>query len=268
MIDPEVRKMKRTPVSIRLEDFPVPFHRYLEDVSIFDSSCSPEARVWFIDRGEGFFLKSAPAGALKKEAAMTDFFHQKGLGPEVLSYVRQDQDWLLTRRVPGEDCLDPEHLADPRWLCDTTAMLLRQLHETDPTGCPVDRKADYLSTVTENHHLGRYDKNLFPDNWGYANSEDAWRVVCEAAPLLKNDTLLHGDYCLPNIILKDRHLSGFIDLGSGGLGDRHIDLFWGIWSLNFNLKTNTWKDRFLDVYGRDVIYPELLEAIGAFEVFL
>ena len=93
-------------------------------------------------------------------------------------------------------------------------------------------------------------------------------MVYEAAPALEHHTLLHGDYCLPNIILNDRRLSGFIDVGSGGLGDRHIDLFWGIWSLEFNLKTPRWKDRFLDAYGRELVQAELLECIGAFEVFL
>ena len=260
--------MKRTQVAIRPKDFPAPFHKLLEGATLFDSSCSPEARVWLIDKASGFFLKSAPAGTLEKEAQMTSFFHQKRLGPEVLSYIREDRDWMLTERIPGEDCLHPGHLEDPKWLCDTTATLLRQLHETDATGCPVDRTADYIATAAANHHQGNYDGTLFPDNWGYDSPEEAWKVLCEAAPALQHDTLLHGDYCLPNIILKDRRLSGSIDLGNGGLGDRHIDLFWGIWSLGFNLKTDRWKNRFLDAYGRDVIQPELLNAIGAFEVFL
>ena len=84
---------------------------------------------------------------------------------------------------------------------------------------------------------------------------------------MKNDTLLHGDYCLPNILLDDWKFSGFIDLDSGGVGDRHIDLFWGAWTLRFNLHTDAWCDRFLDAYGRDRIEPEILRAIAAFEVF-
>ena len=260
--------MKRTFVEVSPENFPVPFRSLLEGARLFDSSCSQEARVWLIDREEGFFLKTAAGGSLEKEAVMTDFFHRKGLGAEVLGYIREERDWLLTRRVSGEDCLDPGYLADPKWLCDTTAELLRQLHDTDPTGCPVDRTADYIAAAEQNFRIGHYDLTLFPDNWGYASVEEAWETVCATAPFLRHDVLLHGDYCLPNIILKDRRLSGFIDLGNGGLGDRHIDLFWGIWSLQFNLKTDRWKDRFLDAYGRDRIEPELLDRIGAFEVFL
>ena len=259
--------MKRTQIDLSLHNFPTQFHSLLANSQIFDSSCSAEARVWFIDHHEGFFLKSAPKGALEKEAVLTDYFHQKGLGAELLSYLSQEQDWMLTRRLPGEDCLDSGHLEDPKWLCDTTAYLLRQLHDTEAANCPVEMIGSYIAEAKRNYLQGHFDTDLFPDNWGYTCAEDAWKVVCEAAPVLQHDTLLHGDYCLPNIILKDRKLSGFIDLGNGGLGDRHIDLFWGSWSLGFNLKTDRWKERFLDAYGRDCIQPELLEAIGAFEVF-
>ena len=68
-------------------------------------------------------------------------------------------------------------------------------------------------------------------------------------------------------MLDDWRFSGFIDLGNGGVGDRHIDLFWGIWSLGFNLKTDRYADRFLDAYGRDRVEPELLRIVAAYEVF-
>ena len=258
--------MKRTPIQPDFARFPAEFHNLLT-APVFDSSCSKEARVYFIDRDGGYFLKSAPAGTLQKEAAMDRFFHEKGLGPQVLSYVTGQQDWLLTARVPGEDCLHAQYISDPKRLCDTTAQILRQLHEIPADGCPVDRTADYIATALENHRTGRYDSTLFPDNWGYACAEDAIAVVREFAPALKSDTLLHGDYCLPNILLQNWKFTGFIDLGAGGMGDRHIDLFWGVWSLFFNLKTDAWGDRFLYVYGRDKIDKDILAAIAAFEVF-
>lgn len=259
--------MKRTLIQPELSQFPAEFHALLT-APVFDSSCSPEARVYFIDRDGGLFLKSAPAGTLQKEAAMDRFFCEKGFGPQVLSYQTTDRDWLLTAAVPGEDCLHEKYIADPQRLCDTTALLLRQLHETPIDGCPIpDRTADYIATAEQNFRTGRYDATLFPDNWGYASAGEAMAVVREFSPALKHDTLLHGDYCLPNILLQDWRLSGFIDLGAGGAGDRHIDLFWGVWSLFFNLKTDAWGDRFLDVYGRDKIDKDILGSIGAFEVF-
>lgn len=260
--------MLRTRIDIDLTHFPECFHPFLKHCPVYDSSCSPEANVWFLEKDGGLYLKRAAKGTLKTDASMTQFFHGKGLAAQVVAYAQLEQDWLLTSRVPGEDCVFQQYLDDPKRLSALLGQLLRQLHETDIDGCPVpDRTKSYLQTVSENYHNRRFDDSLFPDNWGYASAEDAWRVVQEMGPYLKSDTLLHGDYCLPNVMLDNWKFSGFIDLGGGGVGDRHIDLFWGLWSLNFNLKTNAWSDRFLDAYGRDRIDSEILNAIGAFEVF-
>lgn len=199
---------------------------------------------------------------------MTRFFHEKGLGAEVLCYLSRERDWMLTRRVAGEDCTHADYLADPKRLCDLTATLLRALHETTFDGCPVPhRTADYLAAAEEGYRIGRYDTSLFPNNWGYASAEEAIEVVRREGHLLRTDALLHGDYCLPNILLDGWKLSGFIDLGNGGVGDRHIDLFWGAWSLFFNLKTDRYRDRFFDAYGKDKIESELLRIVAAAEVF-
>ena len=147
--------------------------------------------------------------------------------------------------------------------------LLRQLHETDPTGCPIPNHTEaYRRRAEENHRRGYCELDLFPEkDWGFSSPEEAWRVAAENGKYLQNDTLLHGDYCLPNILLNNWRFSGFIDLDSGGVGDRHVDVFWGVWTLFFNLKTNRYYDRFLDAYGREKIEPELLRTVAAFEIF-
>lgn len=260
--------MKRVKIQPDISRFPGIFHPLINGAEVFDSSCSPEARVWFLDRDGGYYLKTAPKGALTRETEMIKFYHSKGLGAEVLAYESTDADWLLTRRVPGEDCLYPDYMEDPVRLCDTTAELLRMLHETPVAGCPVpNRTAEYLETARRNFEAKVYDVSLFPDNWGYASAEEAWRVIENQGHLLKADTLLHGDYCFPNILLDNWKLSGFIDLGAGGVGDRHVDLFWGTWSLQFNLKTDRLRDRFLDVYGREQIQEEMFRLVAAVEVF-
>lgn len=260
--------MDRTPITIDLATFPEVFHEILKDTPIFDSSCSHTARVYFLDREDGFFLKSAPKGSLEQEKIMSEFFWKNRLGPEVLAFAQTDRDWMLTRRIPGEDCTNWQYLDDPKRLCDTLAEVLRMLHDTPISGYSLpDRTAALIRTAAENHRLGKWDDALFPDNWGYRSAEGAWSAVEQIAPLLKSDTLIHGDYCLPNILLKDWVFSGLLDLGAAGRGDRHMDLFWGCWSLGFNLKTDGYRDRFLDCYGRDRFEPEILNAIGAFEVF-
>ena len=184
--------------------------------NIYDSFCSPEARVYFIEKGIGYYLKHSGKGALAREAAMTKYFHTKGIGTEVLDYVSEDGDWLLTSAVCGEDCTHEKYLADPRRLCDTLAYELRKLHETDCAGCPVpDRTAEYLAGAEQNYITGNYDKSHFPDSFGYRGAEEAHDVLSEGKDALQSRVLLHGDYCLPNIILKNWKLSAFIDVDCG-----------------------------------------------------
>jgi kanamycin kinase len=261
--------MKRKEVAFCPEMFPEELRSFVSRYSLFDSSCSKEARVWMLEGSERFFLKSAAAGTLKTEADMTRYFHSKGLGAEVLNYLSAEQDWLLTRAIPGEDCTFPKYWDDPKRLCDTTATLLRQLHEESTEGCPVtDRCSTYLANARRGYEAGYCELDLFPEqNWSFSSAEEAWKLVAENGNDLKNDTLLHGDYCLPNIMLDNWKFTGFIDVGRGGVGDRHIDIFWGVWTLYFNLKTNAYDNRFLDAYGRDKIQPELLRTVAALETF-
>lgn len=257
------RLLQQLPVEL-----PQELRQFVARAKVYDSSCSPEAKVYFIDQGEGYYLKYAGRGMLGKEAGMAGYFHARGLGPEVICYLSDDHDWLLTMAAAGEDCLHENYLSQPQRLCDTIAYALRRLHEMDHSGCPVpDRTAEYLAAAENNYHTGNDDRSLFPHSFGYRSAEEAHMVLMRYRDTLQDRVLLHGDYCLPNILLDNWKFSAFIDVGRGGVGDRHIDIFWGAWTLWFNLKTNRYRERFLDAYGRDEVELEKLRVIAAAEVF-
>ena len=260
--------MKRTLVEKIEFELPDELVKFTVGARLYDSSCSPEARVWFVDKDNGYYLKTCGVGTLKKEAEMTSYFSSKGLGAEVLCYISDERDWLLTERVKGEDCTHAQYISDPKRLCDTIASELRKLHETDFASCPTqDRMTEYFALAETNYKSGNYDKTSFPDSFGYRSAEEAWAVLCEGRNDINDRVLLHGDYCLPNIMLDNWRLSKFIDLGNGGVGDRHVDLFWGAWTLWFNLKTDKYRNRFFDAYGRDRVDAEKIKIIAAAEVF-
>ncbi len=260
--------MQRKPIEIDIYNYPEEYRALLKNSCVYDSSCSREAKVIFVDRDGGYYLKNAPRSSLSTEAEMGEYFNKKSLSSRVLSYLSLDSDWLLTERVKGEDCTFGKYLSDPKKLCDTTASLLRELHATDFSGCPVrDRLSSYEKTAEENHKLGKGCLSLFSGNFGFSSIDEAWKVWQEGKDKLKNNTLIHGDYCLPNIMLDDWKFSGFIDLGNGGVGDRHIDIFWGVWTLFFNLGTEEYTSRFLDAYGRENVDTDLLRVVAAAEVF-
>ena len=90
--------------------------------------------------------------------------------------------------------------------------------------------------------------NDFPSEFHYIFENT--RVYADFT-FMKPDTFIHGDFCLPNIILDNWKFSTLIDLGFAGACDRHIDIYWVLWSLNHNLKTDRYTDYFLDLYGKE-----------------
>lgn len=112
-----------------------------------------------------------------------------------------------------------------------------------------------------------YSKALLPQ-FQINSREEAFQLIQEQGHLLKTDAFIHGDACLPNFILKDAsRFSCFIDLGLADFSDRHIDLFWAVWSLNYNLDNPKYAELFLDYYGREEVDTNKLRLVAAFEAF-
>ena len=224
--------MELRKVDLCLEGFPEELKLILVDCEIFDSSCGSDAKVYYLDTG--FFLKIAEAGKLKLEAEMIHRFHERGLGVEVVKYISNDRDFMLTKAAFGKDCT--HYLEHPKELCETLAKAMRELHAQSIEDMPVSSVMEYYET-----------------RWG------------EGEKRLQYDTLIHGDYCLPNIILDQMKFSSYIDLALAGVGDRHVDIYWVLWSLSYNLKTDEYREYFLELYGRENIDEAILEMISKIE---
>jgi kanamycin kinase len=208
---------------------PLALRPYLSGAALLRESigCS-DAQTYYVERDGGYVLKIAAPGALARAAAMTRFLHGHGLAARVVAYASEAQDWLLTERLPGESCIAARYLAEPERLCDALAESLLRLHALPSDGCPL-----------------RAQTGL---------SDDA------PTPY---DVVLHGDACLPNVLLNDWAFSGFVDLGDGGVGDRHVDIYWVLWSMQYNLKSDAYRGRFLDAYGRSFLDDERLRLVTA-----
>ena len=107
--------MQHIPWDGDMAEFPEPLRRYLRPGHVFDSSSSAEATVYYSDIGQGCYIKKARHGALRNEAAMTRYFHDKGLSAAVLHYGQDHDgnDWLATACLPGDDCTASLYVREP-----------------------------------------------------------------------------------------------------------------------------------------------------------
>ena len=68
--------------------------------------------------------------------------------------------------------------------------------------------------------------------------------------LLKADALIHGDYCLPNIMGNQDEISGFIDLGRAGIADIWQDIALCMRSMHRNFGTRKYEEMLLECLGK------------------
>ncbi len=222
--------MLKKEITININDFPDELHDKLKDATIYDSSSHPSATVLYSDLG--YYIKIAEKGQLAKEAEMSRLFEHNGMGVHVVSYISAAKDYMVTTPAKGEDAL--HYLDDPERLCTVLADAMKFLHSRPISDFPVSPCMDL------------YDSS--PNGI-----------------LMKRDTLIHGDLCLPNIILDNWKFSSFIDVGLAGVGDKHIDIYWMLWSLNHNLKTDKYTDYFLELYGKDNLDKDILKIVAETE---
>lgn len=249
--------MIKRKIRINIHDYPAELHPLLGAGEIYDSSSSPQAQTLYCTAG--FYIKTAPKSTLSLEAELCRRFHSMGLGVEVTHYLSTDKDYFVTRCALGDDLL--HHLDEPKTVCRILASALRMLHSQPTQNLPVSA---LFRTYTEPKDAPS-NEFLPIKRFPISSKEEALQIIHASKHKLKADTLIHGDACLPNIICHEGNFSTFIDLGQAGVGDRHMDLYWAIWSLEFNLQTDDYTDYFLDLYGADAVDPDVLKLIAALE---
>jgi kanamycin kinase len=239
--------------------FPEEIRRMVQGSLLYDSSCGDTARVYYADCG--LYVKAAAPGSLAHEARMGQVFHEKGLGPEVVDYLPLAQDWLVTREAKGQDLI--HHTDKPLLLCGLMGEKLRLLHEISGENLP---QSPSIRAYRQGNGDGeRFERYVLMNSFPLASRDEAVQLGQVYRPQLKTDVLIHGDACLPNMMLEDGKITSLIDFSCAGAGDRHIDLFWAVWSLMFNLKTEQYTDLFLDAYGRQDVDREMIRAVSAME---
>jgi aminoglycoside phosphotransferase len=83
---------------------------------------------------------------------------------------------------------------------------------------------------------------------------------CPFGVAKRGNVLIHGDYCLPNVLVRDEELSGLVDVGQAGLGNPEDDLAAGVWTLQYNFGKGFGRP-FLDAYGWPPMTDQAIEKL-------
>jgi len=173
--------------------------------------------------------------------------------PRVVGYCQvKKKEYLLTEGIEGTSSYLEPHRSDTERTVRILVEGLKDIHAVDITDCPFpNRCADALVEEAErNVAEGVVTAEFLAENGDDRTVGEALAEIKMLKPNEETMVFTHGDYCLPNILLHQGELAGFIDWGSVGGGDRHRDFVAAKYSVHRNLGAE-WVAPFFDLYGTE-----------------
>lgn len=210
------------------------------------------------DRFVKLVRRGSAAPSLAAEAERLRWLAGRLAVPEVVLHGGDDEaEWLVTTALDGVDATAPELAVDVERLARLLGHALRHLHDAlDPADCPFDGS----TPVLVDHARGRVAHGLVdagdfePIHHGISPEELLCHVIDRQPDPPGDPVVTHGDFCLPNVLFDGGRLSGFVDVGLVGVGDRYRDLGIGARSVARNLGGGA-IGPFFDAYG--IEWPDL-----------
>jgi kanamycin kinase/aminoglycoside 3'-phosphotransferase-2 len=219
------------------------------------------ATVWYCT-AQGLparYLKVASLGAelrLDEEAERLRWMHDRGVSvPTVLGYDRTgDAEYLLLSEQSGLPASDSVWLPALPEMIDALGQSLVDLHRTSITDCPFDQGVA-LQIVEARRRIDtkRVATYELDEIRAGHEPEDLFRELLASFPVSEDLVFTHGDFCLPNIILRRGgdgrvEVAGLVDCGRAGVADRYQDIALAIRSIEGNFGEE-WVLPFLHAYG-------------------
>lgn len=204
--------------------------------------------------GEVHYLKVVRRGwfpSAEAEAARTIWARSFLPVPRVLGHgATQGSTWLVTAGIDASDATATVFRKNVAELVDRLAEALRRFHEAPVKACPFQfRVEDALEHVQQRRASGLIDaaRDFHPE-FASLTVDSAVQELEDTAPEVEDLVVCHGDYCVPNVLLRGDDVVGYVDLGELGVADRWWDLAVATWSLTWNFGPG-FEDRFLQTYG-------------------
>ncbi len=144
--------------------------------------------------------------------------------PEVYAYCREGADsYLLTSTIEGEPLHTVIDEFSSSQIIDLVGEALDLIANQPLIPGTSDALELELQEVERIIRQGEIDRDSFLQNTGRSPEAELEAIRAEQF-FHRDDVLSHGDFCLPNLMVKDGELSGIIDWGKAGRGDIYRDL--------------------------------------------
>ncbi len=170
--------------------------------------------------------------------------------PEVIMFAENENtEFLLLSEITGKDASDEVFKGNERETIRQLAIGLKTIHNLPFEGCPFDARLHYkIATARKRLKNGLVDESDFDRIRLGRTAKDLFQELLETKPEKEDLAFTHGDYCLPNVILENEKLSGFVDWGNAGFADKYQDIGLITRSIESNFGAE-WTKMFFEIYG-------------------
>jgi aminoglycoside phosphotransferase len=164
--------------------------------------------------------------SLSLEKRKLDWLENQLPVPKILLFAEDEtNEYLLLSEISGVDASADSLKTDIPRTIGELANGLKMIHSLPIKDCPFDTRLEYkIETARERMINGLVEEDDFDEERQGRTAEDLFRELIATAQTAEDLVFTHGDYCLPNVILANRNLSGFVDWGNAGVADRYQDI--------------------------------------------
>lgn len=197
----------------------------------------------------------------KDAVEMMRWLEGKLPAPKVVAFEEDDaHSYLLMTRVKGKMCCDRYYMERPDELIPLLAKAIRMFWNVDIKDCPVMKDLDGELKKAEYRvehglvEISDAEPDTFGENGRFRDPEELLSWLKDNRPSYE-PVLSHGDLCLPNILIENGDISGFIDMGNCGIADKWEDIAMCYRSLRHNFDGTY--DKVYQGIDPDLLFKEL-----------
>jgi aminoglycoside phosphotransferase len=188
--------------------------------------------------------------SLLQEKLKLDWLKNRLPAPEVLLFAEDETNaYLLLSEISGVDASEDSTKNNIPRAIKQLANGLKLIHSLPIEDCPFDaRLARKIEIARERMINGLVEEADFDEQRLGRTAAHLFEELLANVPPDEDLVFTHGDYCLPNVILENGNLSGFVDWQSAGVADRCQDIALLTRSVRHNFG-EVWEKTVFEIYG-------------------
>jgi aminoglycoside phosphotransferase (APT) family kinase protein len=243
-----------------IKNFRFPKQGYTSDVCVIET----DDTTYVVKRAKG----EQYCTWLSKEASVLNALKNSSLLiPKVFKFIEQkeeSQSWILMEFLEGETVryalLNEQDKEKRQEIIYQFGKVLFRIHSTP---CPTEL---YTSSTWIEEMLNKAEYNL--NHYGVDGTRELLESIKTNKPKPVKQTLIHGDFTIDNVLVKNGKITGIIDWSGGAFGDPRYDA-----SLAIRKKKNVFEEEdaavFFEGYGSKIVNKEECQYFdnGLYEFF-